>query len=276
MVTGDDIIGEILRNCEAGQFKIRNTTLLPSIYHIYLHPTDFETVRPVLHALTAEARNALLEYLEKLNRRSQPSAIIRKLGFEGGPAVQHKILDPDWIIDFQPDPEDRLAKGEIEIYSELASARQPSFDGEKTRMVTRQNSDGEKTSRQETGAATQPVSRSNVYATIRYQEAAETFEVTKDKTVIGRGGKSYWVDLKLEAPPDVSREHCRIRRDPATGAFYLKDVSQFGVSIDGRKVPTSIKMEGSEQKDINVETALPARCTISLAGVATLLWEASK
>ena len=45
-ITGDDIIAEILRNAEQGVFKIRYTALLPSIYHVYLHPADYDTSNP--------------------------------------------------------------------------------------------------------------------------------------------------------------------------------------------------------------------------------------
>ena len=47
---------EILRNAEQGIFKIRHTALIPSIYHVYLHPSDYELIKPVSNALTAEAR----------------------------------------------------------------------------------------------------------------------------------------------------------------------------------------------------------------------------
>jgi hypothetical protein len=115
------------------------------------------------------------------------------------------------------------------------------------------------------------------YAHIRYQDGsgAKSFPVTKNQIVIGRGGKAFWIDLKLEAPPDVSREHCRIRRDPATGRFFLKDVSQFGTAIDGKAVPSSIQRQGGEDRDTNIETPLPSRATISLAGVFTLEFEAA-
>ena len=44
--------------------------------------------------------------------------------------------------------------------------------------------------------------------------------MTKDQIVVGRGGRDYWTDLKLDTLPDVSREHFRLRRDPATGAVF--------------------------------------------------------
>lgn len=85
-----------------------------------------------------------------------------------------------------------------------------------------------------------------------------------DQVVIGRGGKSYWVDVRLDAPADVSREHCRIRRDAASGRFYIRDASQFGTFIDGIRIPSSV---GSEA---GAEQPLPSRCSIGLAGVLTI------
>ena len=55
---------------------------------------------------------------------------------------------------------------------------------------------------------------------IEYEDNAgrKTFAMTKDQIVVGRGGRDYWTDLKLETLPDVSREHFRLRRDPASGS----------------------------------------------------------
>jgi hypothetical protein len=39
--------------------------------------------------------------------------------------------------------------------------------------------------------------------------------MAKNQIVIGRGGRDYWTDLKLNTLPDVSREHVRLRREPA-------------------------------------------------------------
>jgi hypothetical protein len=106
--------------------------------------------------------------------------------------------------------------------------------------------------------------KGRAFAYIRYadQQGPKTFEVTKSQMVIGRGGRSYWVDLKLETLPDVSREHCRIRRDAETGRFTIEDVSQFGTAVNGKPVGQ------------NATAELPRRATISLAGVLDLQWEA--
>ena len=105
--------------------------------------------------------------------------------------------------------------------------------------------------------------KGRAFAYLRYadQHGQQTFEVTKNQVVIGRGGRSYWVDVKLETLPDVSREHCRIRRDLETGRFSIEDVSQFGTAVNGKPVGQ------------NASAELPRRATISLAGVIDLQWE---
>lgn len=275
-ITGDDIIAEVLRNCEAGVFKIRQTALFPSVYHVYLHPADYDELRPVEAVLRSEARSALRERLEQANARGKPSPIVRALGFDNAKPVEYKILDPDWTIEFHPDVEGRLERGDIEVFSDLASTPPPDFEGAMTRHVTRKRSDGAETSFSST-APTRQAPGGIVWARLRYTDASgeHTFEMTTNQVVIGRGGKAFWVDLKLDAPPDVSREHCRIRRDPATGRFFLKDVSQFGTMVDGQPAPSSIDRQGGGERDKNIEVPLPARATISLAGVFDLEFEAA-
>ncbi len=272
-ITGDDIIAEILRNAEQGVFKIRYTAVLPSIYHVYLHPADFDTVKPVVKALTAETRTALIERVEEFNRSGRPSSIARTLGFDSGKQIEYKILDPDWTIEFHPDVEDRLNRGDIEIYSELASAERPDFgDGAMTRHVTKRLASGATSSAtvpaSEVTAPGQPGAGSPVFAYIRYEDAQgpQVFPVTKNQIVIGRGGKSFWIDLKLNGPNDVSREHCRIRRDATTGRFFLKDLSQFGTTIDGKRIEPSLD-------DSARETAIPPRAVIGLADTVFLNFE---
>jgi hypothetical protein len=83
------------------------------------------------------------------------------------------------------------------------------------------------------------------------------------------------VDLKLEGPADISREHCRIRRDPKTGTFFIKDLSQFGTTVNGVSIPNSVdRIEGGDKVDRNREAPLPSPARIMLADVCTLEFEA--
>jgi hypothetical protein len=187
--------------------------------------------------------------------------------------MEYKILDADWSVEFYPDSEARLQPGDIEIYSELGSGEAVDVGpASMTTLITRRDSAGQ-TSRRVAAAETTP---KTIYARIRYEDdgGEKEFAMNKEAIVIGRGGKSFWVDVKVEARPDVSREHCRIRRDPATGAFYLKDVSRFGTTVDGKAAPPSMELHGDKSVDQNVEVRLPERARIGLAEMVFLEFEA--
>jgi hypothetical protein len=265
-ITGEDILSEILRNLEAGLFPVRYTTLVPSIFRIYLHPDDYEPIRGAIPFLADEIRLALRERLAEWNARP---GLLQRLA--GAQRMQYKILTEDWTVEFFPDAEDRMARGDIEIYSELGAPPKPEYGaGALTRRITRRDASGEKSTREEAVPAPGPA-----FARIRYRDDSGQHEyaVKSNQVVVGRGGKAYWVDLKLETAPDVSREHCRLRRDPASGRFYLKDVSQFGVTVNGKPAPSSLEMVDGKPQDKNVEWPLPAKARIGLAGVVFLDFE---
>ena len=102
-----------------------------------------------------------------------------------------------------------------------------------------------------------------VYAEIRYQDDSgpQTFLVTQHEVSIGRGGEDLWVDLALYTTEEISREHLRLRRDPASGEFKITDLSRNGTWVNGRRIAG------------NVEVALPGRAEISLAEVVSLAFE---
>ena len=87
---------------------------------------------------------------------------------------------------------------------------------------------------------------------------------------IGRGGFTCAVDLRIVSSPDVSREHARIRRDPATGTFHLIDLSSFGTTLNGRHVPSGRDTRDGVKRDTGVETALPDVARIGLADLVFL------
>jgi hypothetical protein len=283
-ITGDDIISELIRNLESGAFKVRYTTLVPCIFNVYLHPDDFEQIKPVAEFVRAEAREALTEHIERLNKATAASPLTRALRLGTSKATEYKILEADWRIEFHSDDEEHLRRGDIEIYSELASEQHAEFAaGSMTTFITRRPAESESPAAQNHAPAESSTpaeaarTARQVFAYLRYSDetGAKTFPVTATQTVIGRGGKSFWVDLKLAGPADISREHCRIRRDEESGAFYIKDLSQYGTGIDGQPVPSSLeRTPAGEKVDRNVEVPLPPRCAITLAGVFTIQFEA--
>jgi hypothetical protein len=142
-----------------------------------------------------------------------------------------------------------------------------------TKRIATRRMGGVESSRQSYDPApAAPAADAGAFAVIEYEDSTghKTYRMTKDEIVVGRGGRDYWTDIKLETLPDVSREHFRLRRDPASGQFFLKDLSQLGTTIDGAKAPSSMVLEGGEKRDRNLEAPVPQRARIGLAGVVFL------
>jgi hypothetical protein len=242
-ITGDDIISEMIRNADAGCFKVRYTILVPCIFNVYLHPRDHELIQPIVDLIREEAVRALQEHLSRLNKPGAAFPLAKRFGLAGEPRPEYKILEKQWSIQFHADQEERLRPAEIEIYSELGSARPKDFGaGAMTTLITRNNPRDAATV-----AARRDVADQRVLARLRYRDSGKdnTFAMTAEEIVVGRGGKAVWVDLKLDGPPDISREHCRIRRDPKSGTFFIKDLSQFGTTVNYASIPNSVeRVEG--------------------------------
>jgi hypothetical protein len=277
--TARDIILEILRNMREGLEPLHYTTLPPAVFHVYLHPDDLERLRPIVARIVDESRRALDAEVESLNKASIGERL--KLMKRSEP----KIVPPDggWQIQLLENTDDDTQAGDIVIHSELALPSKADLGaGAMTKRIATRRMGGTEsaaTQRYEpVASAPAPApppavsSTSEGFATIQYEDNSgrKTFVMTKDQIVVGRGGRDYWTDLKLDTLPDVSREHVRLRRDPTTGEFFLKDLSRLGTTINGEKVESSIEYAEGEKRDRNVEAPVPAEARIGLAGVVFL------
>jgi hypothetical protein len=272
-ITGEDILSEVLRNMEDGLFRIRYTTLVPSVFRVYLHDRDYEPLRAAVPILVDETRRALNERLAEWNGRDKLS-FLRRIG-GAVPQTEYKILGEDWTVEFYPDMEGKLQRGDIEIYSELGDPPKPEYGvGVLTTRISRKDAAGRRTTSEVSSDATGRQGEIP-YAHLRFEDndGQRAYAITKNQVVIGRGGKAYWVDLKLNTLPDVSREHCRIRRDPASGKFLIKDMSEFGTTVNEKQIPSSIEKENGDEKDKNIEVPLRSPARIGLAGVIFMEFE---
>ena len=270
--TARDIIQEIVRNMRDGLEPLQYSTLPPSVYDVYLHPGDMDRLRGILPRIVDEARRALDGELQELNRASigERLKVARR--------SQPKVSPPEggWQIRIFENTDDDTEPGDIVIYSELAMPAKPELGaGSMTKRIATRRMSGTETAstqRYEPAPAPSPAPGAGVYAVIDYEDntGRRTFEMTKEQIVVGRGGRDYWTDLKLETLPDVSREHFRLRRDPATGKFFLKDLSRLGTTINGEKAPSSVEFAEGEKRDRNVEAPVPDRARIGLADVVFL------
>jgi hypothetical protein len=265
--TARDIILEIVRNMREGLEPLHYSTLPPAVFHIYLHPGDMERLRGILPRILDEARRALDAELESLNKASLGERL--KLARRNDP----RIVAPEggWQIHILENTDEDVEPGDIAISSELAlPAKDALGSGSMTKRIATRRMGGVESTKQSYDAA--PAADAGALAVIEYDDSTghKTYRMTKGEIVVGRGGRDYWTDIKLETLPDVSREHFRLRRDPASGQFFLKDLSQLGTTIDGAKAPSSMALEGGEKRDLNLEAPVPARARIGLAGVVFL------
>ncbi|MBV9505580.1 MAG: FHA domain-containing protein [Acidobacteriia bacterium] len=269
--TARDIIIEIVRNMREGLEPLHYSTLPPAVYHVYVHPSDLDRLRGIVPRIVDEARRALDAELESLNRASLTERI--KLSRR----VEPKVSPPEggWQIHILENTDDDVGPGDIVIYSELGLPQKAELgSGSMTkRIATRRMGGAQSTSQTyQPSAAPDAAPGAQPYALIEYQDnnGRQTYRMTKDQIVVGRGGRDYWTDIKLDTLPDVSREHFRLRRDPATGKFFLKDLSRLGTTINGQPAPSSVEVVDGDKRDRDLEAPLPETARIGLAGVVYL------
>lgn len=264
VLTGRDVILEIVRNLREGSEPLLYTTLAPAVFHVYLHADDYERLHPIFARLTEQAITALEQEVARFNRGGKLRAALGR--FASVPMPMERSGE-GWHIDYQIDPDESLEPGAVAVVSELALPPPPEFAGTRTRRIVTTRT-GHATATRQDVEAPEP-SAGPALATLEYRDdrGPHLFRIAKDLIKVGRGGVSYWVDVQLQTSADVSREHFRLRRDPATGQFFLTDLSAFGTTVNGTKVPTSVEVVDGQKREKQppVETPLPAQATIGVA-----------
>jgi len=278
--TAREIILEIVRNMREGLEPMHYSTLAPAIYHVYLHPDDMERLRAIVPRIVEEGRRALDEELDRLNKAS----LGERFKIARRPEPKIAVPEGGWQIRILENTDDAVNPGDIVIYSELAlPAKAELGAGSMTKRIATRRLAGVETvatpkyekspaPESEKSPTPEPQNDGTTLAVIEYEDngGRKTFRMTRDQIVVGRGGRDYWTDLKLDTLPDVSREHFRLRRDPESGQFFLKDLSRLGTTINGEKAPCSMDFSGGEKRDLNVEAPVPPQARIGLADVVYL------
>jgi hypothetical protein len=256
-ISGHTIIEQLIRNMELGRFEMAYSVLLPCIFDIYLHPEDHARLSGVFELVAADAKRALADRVARLN--SAPTLLGVKRS--RGRLKEHKIACRDWVIGFFPDTEGTVPLGDVEIHSELNETAQPGYRGTRTTLLEREPS---VTASRPTGPRSLPQKQADrVFAEIRYEDDSgpQLYLVCQNQVRVGRGGEDVPMDLALYSNDEVSREHLLLRRDAATGQFYITDKSTNGTWVDGKRLKRGI------------EEALPEGAAIGVAEVLTLSFE---
>jgi hypothetical protein len=278
-ITPKDIIDFLLDEMEQGISPSFYSNLVPSVFDIYLHADDYDRLRPLVPRVKKEAVTALEEKLRSLNKAAEPKLRL--------PGVAPKKGKPkfetlgDWSVDLHENMDDDAPEHPLVIHSTFPAAAEPDDRvGTLTERVTKRTAAGETTTTATMRSGPVETSRAAglVFASLSYDDDAgsQTYQMTKELIKVGRGGVDRWVDLKLKSKKDISREHLQIRRDPASGNFFIKDLSSLGTTVDGKRVPPSIENVDGSDVDKNVEVPLPPKCRIGLAGVMTIDFKAAR
>jgi len=253
-ISGQTILDELIRNMELGRLEMGYSVLLPCVFSIYLHPEDYARLAGVQDLIKEDARRVLSARMAEWNATK---GLLRR----GGTRKQYRIAQSDWWIELFADSEGAVPAGDVEIHSELNDVPQPGYRGMKTTLIEREPSvTAARVAKDRESTRRQP---DTVFAEIRYQDDSgpQTYLVTRDEVSIGRGGEQVWVDIALYSNEEVSREHCRLRRDPASGGFTIVDKSRNGTWLNGKKLSR------------DVEKPLPDRAEIGVAEVLKLQFE---
>jgi hypothetical protein len=256
-INGQIIIDQLVRNMELGQFEMGYSVLVPCIFSIYLHPGDYQRLANIQDLIREDASRALAARLTQWNAK-QP--IFKR----GKKQKLYRIARHDWWIEFFADSEDVVPPGDVEIHSELNDVPQPGYRGVKTSLIDRETSITEARVARDRTLTRRGADQ--IFAEIRYEDDSgpQSYFVTQNEITIGRGGQDLTVDLPLYTNDEVSREHLRLRRDPATGGFTVSDNSRNGTWLNGRKLA-----RGTEEP-------LPDRARIQVADVITLSFEVKR
>lgn len=264
-----DLIDAVLANMRNYREPLKYSVVAPSRYTVYVHPDEIVRLQGILPLLREQAERALSEEVARLNRRSSLRSWLDRLLMRTEPATES--ASGDWHVEFLPDPDGELDPGGILVHSELLLPSAPEFGaGQRTRRITTVRKGPETTTRERVDDP--PTNKVKVMARLEYDDGSGQvpYDIVKHSVTIGRGGATYPVNMQIVASPDVSREHARVRFDPATASFFLIDLSSLGTTIDGRPIPRGYDDAGGSKRENGVETPLHDGARIGLADTVFL------
>lgn len=256
--SGKDIILAILDNMRESGEPLLYKTLIPSHYDVYLHSEDYGRLSGIFTMIREEAVTALDHELASLNRKGLPllSGLTSKPRYEAA--------EKGWSVKFHTDENNELSAGDILVDSRLVLPAATEFGvGTKTQRSETILSGGE-TRKLRKFQQDEKKESQEALARLTYKDKegkAREYLMTTAEISVGRGGRTEFCDLVVEGPADISRQHFYLRKDPETGEFFIQDVSRFGTSANGEKLPP------------RQWAALQSKSTLTLADTMTIEFE---
>ena len=277
--TGVTIWNAMREELLLNMYPLPYTTLPPSVFYVYLHPSDFERIEGIVPRLVAELQRSLTDEVKKINHgRARTGGVLSRL-IAQEEASPIEVPASGWEVHIHPDRNDTLKPGHLGIESMLPLPAPVEFGGPPTTRIVKSvvTETGRSSTTIEVGGPpppqpqAEPDVRERAVLTYDDDRGAHTFSMRKDTLSIGRGGSSVWVDVQVMAAAKVSREHVRLRYD-RSGRFFAQDVSSWGTSVNGHPLPSAVKgPDGVLQP--GQERELPMMSTIHLADALVIRFE---
>ena len=283
-------------------YQLPFTTLPPTIFHVYLHPADYERIEGIVPRIVSELQKALNEEVRRINEgRSRPGGMLARL-IEQEEASPIEVPSSGWEVYLHPDRNDGLKQGDLGIESLLPLPAPLEFGGPPTTRIVRSVVTGSGRSSTTIEVSQSPAALKSAIeagaaglsagvsaqadqsagtvakterASLRYEDenGPHLFSMRKDTLSVGRGGSSVWVDVQVVTSAKVSREHFRLRREG--DAFFIQDLSTWGTFIDGRQVPPAVTGPDGVLRP-GPELPLPASARIQMADTLVIHFEARR
>ncbi len=280
--------------------------LVPANYEVYIHPRAYQELQSLMPRIKEQVRKRLDHELDRLNsRRSGGQGLFKRLFFpltrllfadryfqQDVRPITYERSGETWHVDFSVTAEPDAEIDYLVVESDFGLQKQPKYKGRPTINIRRRTTmqpDGrfetiisakrpQKGRVRERGArATYPapaVPSIDVLARLSYDDRSgrHIYYMRKAQIVIGRqDDPAPALDIALHTRPDISREHLRIRHDTHSGEFAVKDLSQYGSTVDGRKLASSFS---ENNEDLKVWHPLPRTAEIGLADLIFIQFEA--
>jgi pSer/pThr/pTyr-binding forkhead associated (FHA) protein len=271
--TGLSIWNAMREELRLNLYPLPYTTLPPAIFHVYLHPADFDRIEGIVPRLIAELQQALSDEVRRINQGRERSGGVLSRLIAQSEAPPIEVPPGGWEVQVNADRNGTLQPGELGIDSMLPLPPPLEFGGPATTRIVKSvlNETGRSSTTIEVAPppapGTSPAAEIDLRerATLTYddEQGHHEFAMCKDTLSIGRGGSSVWVDVQVFTTSKVSREHCRLRRD-RSGRFFIQDASSWGTSVNGSPIAPAVKGPDGVLRP-GTEQELPSPSRIQLA-----------
>ena len=174
-----DLIDAVVDNMRRNLEPLRYSTLAPSRFTVYLHPSEHARLEGIIPILQEQTLRALAEELERLNQRRSVRRLFNRLT---GSAAEAEIRSAsgDWHIEFLPDPDGDVNEGDLLVDSELVLPARPDLGvGERTRHITTVHTAHRTTTRGQTVNRTSAASPVVARLTYRDDGGEHSFDVAQ-------------------------------------------------------------------------------------------------